>query len=300
MEDSEIDLCELLLDFLISHASQILSFLDDMKDVRKALKEVRASDKDPKIQSEAKSLEKHEVGDYEFLVQIVIWYEILSNVNVVSKRLQSKDVVLDVAIDEVDKLIKYFKNYREVGFSRAIDEAIEIANELGVDAEFPQKRVIRRKKQFDENSSVEELRTLDEKDLKSCCCRLQDALKCNEESDVDASEIYLELKLIKTFLPSHIVSPIDALNNIFRLGDFPNAINAYKVFLTIPVTVASAERSFSKLKLLKSYLRSTMFQERLNGLAMISIENKILEGMDYKDLIESFASKNTRRASRFA
>ncbi|KAJ0677502.1 hypothetical protein HanOQP8_Chr12g0437451 [Helianthus annuus] len=126
-------------------------------DVRKALKEVRASDNDPKIQSKAKSLEKYEVGDYEFLVQIVIWYEILSNVNVVSKRLQSKDVVLDVAIDEVDKLIKYFKNYREVGFSKAIDEAIEIANELGVDAEFPQKRVTRRKKQFDENSSVEEV-----------------------------------------------------------------------------------------------------------------------------------------------
>jgi hypothetical protein len=31
------------------------------------------------------------------------------------------------------------------------------------------------------------------------------------------------------------------------------------------VTVASAERNFSKLKLLKKYLRSTMSQDRLNG-----------------------------------
>ncbi|CAN1189549.1 hypothetical protein LINPERPRIM_LOCUS24546, partial [Linum perenne] len=37
------------------------------------------------------------------------------------------------------------------------------------------------------------------------------------------------------------------------------------------------ERSFSKLKLLKSYLRSTMTQERLNGLAMVAIEKNLLE-----------------------
>jgi len=42
-------------------------------------------------------------------------------------------------------LIKYFKSYREEGFSKAIDEDIEIANELGVDAQFPRKRVVRRK-----------------------------------------------------------------------------------------------------------------------------------------------------------
>ncbi|KAM0017394.1 putative HAT dimerization domain-containing protein [Helianthus debilis subsp. tardiflorus] len=208
------------------------------------------------------------------------------------------------AIDEVDKLIKYLKDYREVGFSKAIDEAIEIANELGINTEFPQKGVIRRNKQFDENSSVEEvifsldddfkvnyflcivdqaisyletrfdqyqkfenkfgflfpkkLKTLDEKDLKARCYHLQDALKYKEESDVDAKELYLELKLIWTFLLCHIVSPIDALNDIMRLGHCPNAINACHVLLTLPVTVASAERSFFKLKLLKSYLRSSM------------------------------------------
>jgi len=143
------------------------------------------------------------------------------------------------------------------------------------------------------------LKTLDEANLKSCCYRLQDALKYEEESDIDATELYMELKLIDTFLPSHIVSPLDALNYFKNLGFFPNAINAYRVLLTIPVTVASAERSFSKLKLLKSYLRSTMSQERLNGLAIIAIESEILEGMDYKELVENFASKNARRATRF-
>ncbi|KAF5785337.1 putative transcription factor and/or regulators TTF-type(Zn) family [Helianthus annuus] len=315
-------------------------------DVRKALLRVRFTDNDAKIQSEAKSLAEKELGEFDFLVATVIWYEILTTVNVVSKKLQSKDMVLDVAIDEVGKLIKHFKNYREVGFDKAINEAKEIANEMGVDTVFPQKRLIFRKQQFDETSTGQEvlfspeedfrvnyflcivdqaiasletrfeqyqqyekvfgflfpkkLRELTEKDLKSRCYGLQDALKFKDESDVDADELYEELKLFETFLPSHIVCPFDAFNSLKKIGFFPNALIAYRVLLTIPVTVASAERSFSKLKLLKTYLRSSMSQERLNGLAMISIENDILETMDYEDLIESFASRNARRAARFA
>jgi len=63
----------------------------------------------------------------------------------------------------------------------------------------------------------------------------------------------------------------------------------------MPVTVASAERSFSKLKLLKNYLRSTMSQERLNGLATLCIEKKLLDEIDIHAIINDFASRNVRR-----
>ncbi|CAN1142887.1 Zinc finger MYM-type protein 1 [Linum perenne] len=59
------------------------------------------------------------------------------------------------------------------------------------------------------------------------------------------------------------------------------------------------ERSFSKLKLLKSYLRSTMTQERLNGLAMVAIENNLLEDTKIEELIDNFISKNARRLFLF-
>jgi hypothetical protein len=48
----------------------------------------------------------------------------------------------------------------------------------------------------------------------------------------------------------------------------------YTILFIVPVTVASAERSFSKLKLLKNHLRSTMSQDRLNGLTTLCIEKK--------------------------
>ena len=69
--------------------------------------------------------------------------------------------------------------------------------------------------------------------------------------------------------------------------------------MTIHVIVASVERSFIKLKLLKSYLRSTMTQERLNDLAMIALESDMLEKIDYERIIEDFISKNAQRIKLF-
>ncbi|PVH63800.1 hypothetical protein PAHAL_2G109400 [Panicum hallii] len=59
------------------------------------------------------------------------------------------------------------------------------------------------------------------------------------------------------------------------------------------------QRSFSKLKLLKTYLCSTMTQERLNDLAIIALEGEMLENIDYEHIIEDFISKNTKRMMLF-
>ena len=67
-----------------------------------------------------------------------------------------------------------------------------------------------------------------------------------------------------------------------------------RLFLAVPVTVASGERSFSKLKLVKTYLRSTMNQERLNGLAVISIEHNVGKTLDLTSLVTEFAYVKAR------
>jgi len=64
----------------------------------------------------------------------------------------------------------------------------------------------------------------------------------------------------------------------------------------LPVTVATAERSFSKLKLIKTYLRNTMQDDMLSGLAVLSIENA--EARKLADIvskiIDDFASRKAR------
>jgi hypothetical protein len=117
----------------------------------------------------------------------------------------------------------------------------------------------------------DKLRSLDDKSLMAGCVNMEDALKSKEHKDIDGTELFGELILIQDLLKKSM-GPLDILEFLKKRPFYPNAIIAYRILLTIPVTVASAERSFSKLKLLKSYMHSTMTQERLNGLAMISIE----------------------------
>jgi hypothetical protein len=70
---------------------------------------------------------------------------------------------------------------------------------------------------------------------------------------------------------------------------------ALRIILCIPSTNCSAERSFSTLNRVKSYLRSTMSEERLNSLAILNIESDLTKKLDYKDVIEEFAHKKSRK-----
>jgi hypothetical protein len=99
---------------------------------------------------------------------------------------------------------------------------------------------------------------LDRQSLKSFCDNLEAVLKRDGKSDIDGLELYMELTFLQDFIPRENMGPVQILNFLKRHDCFPNAAIAYRTLLTIPMTVASAERSFSKLKLLKSYLHSTM------------------------------------------
>jgi len=56
---------------------------------------------------------------------------------------------------------------------------------------------------------------------------------------------------------------------------FPNVYKLIKILVTLPVSTCTAERSFPALRRLKTFLRSTMGQNRLNGLALLNIHREI-------------------------
>jgi len=55
------------------------------------------------------------------------------------------------------------------------------------------------------------------------------------------------------------------------------------------------DNSIIKTKILFKNLRSTMSQERLNGLTILSIEKEMLKKLKYKNLISNFASQKVKR-----
>ena len=107
----------------------------------------------------------NELGEYEFIVAIVIWYEVLYDVNLVSKHLQAKDMLIDVAIEKVEGLISFFKDYRETGFLEALEIAKGTALEMDIGTTFRKSREIKRKRHFDENLDDTNVATQSAEDL---------------------------------------------------------------------------------------------------------------------------------------
>ena len=92
--------------------------------------------------------------------------------------------------------------------------------------------------------------------------------------------------------------PLELLQFIqkFKLADsLPNVVILLRILLTTAVSVASCERSFSKLKLIKSYLRSSMGQFRLTGLSLLSIERELADAIDFDHVIYEFSQRKGRK-----
>lgn len=96
-------------------------------------------------------------------------------------------------------------------------------------------------------------------------------------------------------------SPISYLQFIVdkELSDsFPEFEVLLRLFITLPIGIASAERSFSVLRRIKNYLRSTMDQERTSDLALLAIEREAAQQLDINTIIKQFAGCKVRRGCR--
>ena len=76
---------------------------------------------------------------------------------------------------------------------------------------------------------------------------------------------------------------------------FPNVCVVFRLYLCLMISNCSGERSFSVLKRVKNQLRSSMGQKRSNSLALLCIENELLEKIDTDDIIKSFALSKCRK-----
>lgn len=99
---------------------------------------------------------------------------------------------------------------------------------------------------------------------------------------------YEGIEAIKPIIPSELLqNPVKiveflACNN--RSKAFPNLFIALRILLTNLVTGVSEERQFSKLRFNNTFLRSTMSQEHLNSLCIMSIECEVGREMSLDEI----------------
>lgn len=138
-----------------SHVNSITTIITQPNEIKEALFELSRVSEDAKTKSEAEALAIHELENFEFLLGMTIWHNILNKINSISKKLRYDDMQIDVAIVILRGLIAYFEKYREECFQPAMKLAKELAFKMKIDPIFSQKRITHRKKQFDESCSEE-------------------------------------------------------------------------------------------------------------------------------------------------
>jgi len=64
------------------------------------------------------------------------------------------------------------------------------------------------------------------------------------------------------------------------------------VAITLPISSANRERSFSAMRRIKTWLRTSMVQNRFNTLLIICIEKQLSKNIDNTEIIDKFAERN--------
>ena len=72
-----------------------------------------------------------------------------------------------------------------------------------------------------------------------------------------------------------------------------------KLLLVMPATNSTSERSFSCMRRVKSYLRSTMTQERLNHLMILHVHKELTDSINLCDVANEFVRVHERRYQVF-
>ena len=123
------------------------------------------------------------------------------------------------------------------------------------------------------------------------------------KNDYDYEALYTELPIWYAYKTKHNLTTIQEIHQCFARTDLksalPNLVTLLSIFLTVPVTSVHAERSFSLLKRLKTWLRSTIGRTRLSSLAIIQMNPEELSQISHEIVIDIFANANGQRKKAF-
>jgi hypothetical protein len=126
-------------------------------------------------------------------------------------------------------------------------------------------------------------------------------------TDFDVDRLFSELPMVAVAIKqggvtvacfADVIAALKAAPST-SLEFIPQYVKLVKLLLTFPYSAAGAERSFSALRRLLTWLRSTMTQERLSNLAICNQHRNVVKKLDLVAIARDFANATPERRSVF-
>lgn len=84
------------------------------------------------------------------------------------------------------------------------------------------------------------------------------------------------------------------LKKVVEKHIYPNLYKLLQIAVTIPISSATCERSFSSMRRIKNWLRSSMGKKRFGNLSILCIERDIANIIDTQVIVDKFSKKDRR------
>ncbi|XP_060845757.1 52 kDa repressor of the inhibitor of the protein kinase-like [Rhopalosiphum padi] len=275
----------------------------------------------------------HSILTFEFILALEVAVEILSLTLPISRKLQDPGLDLTKCIEIIQTVLDVLKNKRQnATFNNIFNRAVSKAENLNIEVKTPRicKQQINRSNNI--TSSPEEYFkiTVYFTVLDNFITSIQSMFFDNQNPILFKIQqlipYYLHNKseehIIEgaTFYEADLPGSIDELKGEIALwqlhwtqqpvkkekinaaidafketedGYFPNIRQLLLILAILPVTTSISERSFSTLKRIKTYLRTTMGENRLNGLALLNIHKQI--DVKPEEVLDMFSKSNPRK-----
>lgn len=87
---------------------------------------------------------------------------------------------------------------------------------------------------------------------------------------------------------------LEELKKVISKEVYPNIYPLLKVAIILPISSASCERSFSVMRRIKNWTRTSMTQDRFSHLSILHIERDIVNNLDPDMILDEYAKQDRR------
>ncbi|KAK5874574.1 hypothetical protein PBY51_019510 [Eleginops maclovinus] len=308
----------------------IQAVVDQYEKILVSLEEMASGSSDTCITARG-LLERFQKG--HILLSLIMALEVLKELECLNRSLQSKTVSVSgmlAAVDCVKNTIQVKRS--DETFHRIYTQACDMIQELDIEAiqtphiRRPPKRFtgnapafrptspeefyrieffkmldvveVQLTKHFDQSS----FQTLNILERVLITGKVEDVDVVSSYPELDQHSLEVQLAMFKLQYPCSTVSEVmDTLRAMLPevRGLFTQVEVLFRLLLVVPCSSAEAERSFSALRRLKTWLRSSMSQKRLNNVAVCHIHQEHLDKLDLGEICQPFVSANDKRGHTF-